>query len=78
MTSGSRGVHGFTFCGKKGQFGQCSPEGGNSRGAGAGTLTELIEEECILVLLHVLCGPGLVQEERIDPLDVIYLYLCAL
>lgn len=34
-----------------------------STGHRLGTLTELVEEEGILVLLHVLRGAGLVQEE---------------
>lgn len=45
---------------------------------GVGTLTELIEEEGVLVLLHVLGGAGLIQKERVDPLDVVYLHLRAL
>lgn len=43
-----------------------------------GALTELIEEEGILVLLHILRGARLIQKERVDPLDVVYLHLCAL
>lgn len=43
-----------------------------------GTLTELIEEEGVLVFLHVLRGARLVQEERVDPLDVVHLHLGAL
>lgn len=44
----------------------------------AGILTELIEEEGILVFLHVLCGAGLVQEEGVYTFDVVHLHLCAL
>lgn len=39
---------------------------------------ELIEEEGVLVFLHVLRGARLVQEERVDPLDVVHLHLGAL
>ena len=49
--------------------------------SGAGTigiLTELVEEEGILVFLHVLRGARLVQEERVDPFDVVHLHLGAL
>ena len=42
------------------------------------TLTELIEEEGILVLLHVLCGAGFIQEEGVYTLNVIDLHLGAL
>lgn len=39
---------------------------------------ELIEEEGILVLLHVLCGAGFIQEEGVYTLNVIDLHLGAL
>lgn len=42
------------------------------------TLTELIEEEGVLVLLHVLRGARLIQKERVDPFDVVNLHFCAL
>lgn len=41
-------------------------------------LTELIEEEGVLVLLHVLCGAGFIQEEGVYSLNVIDLHLGAL
>lgn len=38
-------------------------------------LTCFIEEEGILILLHVLRGSGLIQEQRIDPFNVLNLNL---
>lgn len=41
-------------------------------------LTCFIEEEGVLVLFHVLWGSGLIQEERVDPLNVLHLDFSAL
>lgn len=61
----------------RGQSLSCAGDPG-ARGPGGQTLTELVEEEGVLVLLHVLRGAGLIQEERVDSLDVVYLHLRAL
>ena len=44
----------------------------------AGVLTPLVEEVLLLVLLEELRGPSLVQEQRVNPLDVIHTHLCTL
>lgn len=41
-------------------------------------LTCFIKEEGILILLHVLRGSGLIQEQRVNPFDVLHLNLCPL
>lgn len=41
-------------------------------------LTRLIEQEGILILLHVLGGSGLIQEQRVHPPNVLHLHFCAL
>lgn len=41
-------------------------------------LTCFIKEEGILILLHVLRGSGLIQEQRVNSFNVFYLNLCAL
>lgn len=41
-------------------------------------LTCFIEEEGILILLHVLRRSGLVQEQRINPFNVLHLNFCPL
>lgn len=41
-------------------------------------LTCFIKEERILILLQVLRGPGLIQEQRIRTFDVLHLNLCPL
>ena len=41
-------------------------------------LTRFIEEEGILVLLHVLRRSRLIQEQRVNSLDILHLNLCPL
>lgn len=41
-------------------------------------LTCFIKEEGILIFLHVLRGSGLVQEQRVNPFNVLYLNFCPL
>lgn len=41
-------------------------------------LTRFIKEEGILILLHVLRGSGLIQEQRVNPFDVLHLNFCPL
>lgn len=41
-------------------------------------LTCFIEEKRILILLHVLRGSGLIQEQRVNPFDVLHLNFCPL
>lgn len=41
-------------------------------------LTCFIEEEGILILLHVLRGSGLIQEQRVNPFNVLHLNFCPL
>lgn len=41
-------------------------------------LTCFIEEEGILILLHVLGGSSLVQEQRINTFNILHLHLCPL
>ena len=43
-----------------------------------GRLAALAEEELLLVLLQELGGAQLIQEERVDPLDVVHLDFCTL
>ena len=40
--------------------------------------TNFMEHELLLVLLEELCGSGLVQEERVDTLDVLHAHLSTL
>lgn len=41
-------------------------------------LTCFIKEEGILILLHVLGGSGFIQEQRVNPFDVLHLNFCPL